>query len=242
MGRKFQQLVVEGYDPSLYKQAYKKAVQAAKHPLSRGEQLAVKQYVRGMYQADMKRMLKAVNHGAVDVRDDRTITSLMRFSSPSLFTDGVYPDGERVGATAMSMWKAYWRDAFTHYLEVGSPRDGELIPVKPAVAPPMPVDGPQLTDKQWNHVLYGSIIRDGSDFDYSGGHMFGYGWVAGRPQFPKNWNEDRIENELIATLQAEPSLVKKNGDSIYVRHIDNLNLVAVVNAKNKILSFYPEEW
>ena len=141
----------------------------------------------------------------------------------------------------MSVWKAYRSDAFAHYLEVGSPRDGKLIPVKPAVAPPMPVDGPQLSDKQWNHILYDSIVRSGSDFDYGGGHMFGYGWVADRPQFPKKWNEDRIENELIVTLQTDPSLVKKNGDSIYVRHVDNLNLIAIVNSKNKILSFYPEK-
>ncbi|GGI12832.1 hypothetical protein GCM10007377_02930 [Galliscardovia ingluviei] len=73
----------------------------------------------------------------------------------------------------MSKWKAYRRDVFAYYLDAGSPRDGKLISVKPTVAPPMPVDGPQLSDKQWNHILYGSIVRSGSDFDYSGGHCLG---------------------------------------------------------------------
>lgn len=222
-GRKFQQLVVEGYDPSLYKQAYKKAVQAAKRPLSRGEQLAVKEYVRGEYQADMKRTLKVVNHGVVDVRDERAITSLLRLSSPNLFTDGVYPDGDRVGATAMSMRKAYRRDAFAHYLEVGSPRDGKLVPVKPAVAPPMPVDGTQLTDKQWNHILYGNA-KLGKDpetgrkvLTFEGGHLYGYGWIADRPQFPIHWDSDRIEKELVDVITNGHQRKALSGNTFYTK-------------------------
>ena len=39
---------------------------------------------------DMKRTLKAVNSGTANLSDERTLTSLLRLSSPNLFTDGVY--------------------------------------------------------------------------------------------------------------------------------------------------------
>lgn len=241
MGFNVKQLVIQGYDPSLYKQAYERAVEAAKHPLPREQQKAVKMYVRDADRSAMKHTLEAVNNGTVDLSDEHTITSLMRYSSPNLFTDGVYPDNTQVGAMSMSKWKEYRRNAFAHYLEVGSPRDGKLIPVKPVVAPPMPVDGPQLSDKQWNHILYGSVERVNGVLKYSGGHMFGYGWVSSRPQFPKNWDESRIESELIATLQSGRVQVKDNGDKIYTRYIGDFGIIVSVNSKNKILSFYPEK-
>ena len=243
-GRKYEQLVIQGYDPSLYKQAYEKAVEASKQPLSKDAQLAVKQYVRGEYQQDMKRTLKAVNKGTADLSDERTLTSLMRYSSPNLFTDGVYPDGERMSTTAMSMWKAYRRDAFAHFLEVGSPRDGKLIPVKPAVAPPMPVDGPQLTDKQWNHILYGNTkwIKNPKTsrktITYAGGHLYGYGWVNKSSQFPSTWTEENIYEALVEVIETGEKYVIPNGQTCYTATIKDVKLVAYVS-KNKINSFYP---
>ena len=246
-GRKFQQLVVEGYDPSLYKQAYEKAVEASKNPLPKEQQKAVKRYVRGEHQAAMKRTLDAVNNGTVDLSDEHTITSLMRFSSPNLFTDGVYPDNTQVGAMSMGKWKEYRRNAFAHYLEVGSPRDGKLIPVKPVVAPPMPVDGPQLTDKQWNHILYGDTrwtkdIETGRKIlTYEGGHLYGYGWVANRPQFPESWDSDTIEAALVKALKTGSMVESPTGMTFYQKSIDGIMVEVAVNSKNDIVSFYPRE-
>lgn len=246
-GRKYEQLVIQGYDPSLYKQAYERAVEAAKHPLPREQQKAVKRYVRGEHQAAMKRTLDAVNNGTVDLSDEHTITSLMRFSSPNLFTDGVYPDNTQVGAMSMGKWKEYRRNAFAHYLEVGSPRDGKLIPVKPVVAPPMPVDGPQLTDKQWNHILYGDTrwtkdIETGRKIlTYEGGHLYGYGWVANRPQFPESWDSDTIEAALVKALKTGSMVESPTGMTFYQKSIDGIMVEVAVNSKNDIVSFYPRE-
>lgn len=244
-GRKYEQLVIQGYDPSLYKQAYERAVEAAKHPLPREQQKAVKMYVRDADRSAMKHTLEAVNNGTVDLSDEHTITSLMRYSSPNLFTDGVYPDNTQVGAMSMSKWKAYRRDAFAHYIEVGSPRDGKLIPVKPAVAPPMPVDGPQLSDKQWNHILYGNAkwIKDPETsrktITYAGGHLYGYGWLNGGTTFPQDWDEEEIYEALLQTIEHNETYSLPHGVTRYSATIDGIHLVAYTD-KGNITSFYPK--
>lgn len=246
MGFNVKQLVIQGYDPSLYKQAYERAVEAAKHPLPREQQKAVKMYVRDADRSAMKHTLDAVNNGTVDLSDEHTITSLMRYSSPNLFTDGVYPDNTQVGAMSMSKWKEYRRRAFAHYLEVGSPRDGKLIPVNPVVAPPMPVDGPQLSDKQWNHILYGSAewkkdrVTSRKFLNYGGGHMHGYGWVHNGSTFPESWDEEKIYGTLLELIETgETTPFGKTGTK-YSATIDGMHLVAYTD-KGNITSFYPEE-
>lgn len=68
-----------------------------------------------------------------------------------------------------------------------------LVPRNPAQAPAnWPADLPILRAKEWNHALYGD--------NNGGGHLAGYGWVHGKPEFPPHadpaWVQAAAEHVL----------------------------------------------
>ena len=100
-------------------------------------------------------------------------------------------------------------------------------------------DPAPLTAKSWNHILYGC--------DDDGGHMHGYGWIHGKPEFPDDWDERKILDACIETMKAKaPAIAARPGgreDADLV--VDGKPIrVAITGSTNKrqgthITSFFP---
>ena len=65
-------------------------------------------------------------------------------------------------------------------------------------------DPAPLIAKSWNRILYG--------YDDDGGHMHGYGWIHGKPEFPDDWDERKILDACIETMKAKaPAIAARPG-------------------------------
>ena len=66
--------------------------------------------------------------------------------------------------------------------------------------------------------------------------MYGYGWIADRPEFPEDWDLEHI-------LQVSKEVCKQ-ADSFHVAQemtVDGCDMVVVFGKKGRIASIYPKE-
>lgn len=187
---------------------------------------------------------------ADDTEQSRILT-VMRRQHPSEYTDGEYgysPDRKKrskqsVGDLNLATWADYRASLAERFISANNP-DWKLPPEHPTEVPRWWLDDPdlpELTVNHLNHLLYGSgdKPRKGEDarkWQYSGGHMSGYGWVADRPEFPEDWDEQRI-------LQAAKEVCKQS-DSFHIAQemtVDGCDMVVVFGKKGRVASIYPKE-
>ncbi len=172
-----------------------------------------------------------------DADEQSRILTVMRRQHPSEYTDGEYgysPDRKKrskqsVGDLNLATWDDYRASLAERFIAANNP-DWKLPPEHPTEVPRWWLDDPdlpELTVNHLNHLLYGSGDKphkgeDARKWQYSGGHMAGYGWVADRPEFPEDWDEQRI-------LQAAKEVCKQS-DSFHIAQemtVDACDMVVV---------------
>ena len=187
---------------------------------------------------------------ATDTEQSRILT-VMRRQHPSEYTDGEHgysPNNrgrgkQSVGDLNLATWNDYRSSLAERFIAANDP-EWKMPPEQPAEVPQWwrdDPDLPELTVKQLNHLLYGSGEKpskgeDARKWQYGGGHMAGYGWIAGRPEFPEDWDEQRI-------LQAAKEVCKQS-DSFHIAQemtVDGCDMVVVFGKKGRVASIYPRE-
>lgn len=182
---------------------------------------------------------------------ENEILEVMRRQHPSEYTDGVHgysPDRkdrskQSVGDLNLATWADYRASLAERFIAANDP-EWKLPPEQPTEVPQWWRDDhdlPELSVNHLSHLLYGSGEKphkgeDARKWQYSGGHMAGYGWIADRPEFPEDWNEQRI-------LQAAKEVCKQS-DSFHVVQdmtVDGCDIVVVFGKKGRIASIYPKE-
>ncbi len=139
-------------------------------------------------------------------------------------------------------WADYRASLAERFIAANDP-EWKLPPEQPAEVPRWwrdDPDLPELTVNHLNHLLYGSGKRRDTGkrgsphWTYSGGHMHGYGWIADRPEFPADWDEQRI-------LKAAKEACKHGELRARTKIItfDNYAIIAAFNGKGRLLSIYP---
>lgn len=181
---------------------------------------------------------------------ENEILEVMRRQHPSEYTDGVHgysPDRkdrskQSVGDLNLATWADYRASLAERFIAANNP-DWKLPPEQPTEVPRWwrdDPDLPELTVNHLNHLLYGSGKRRNTGkrgsphWTYSGGHMHGYGWIADRPEFPDDWDEQRI-------LKAAKEACKHGELRARTKIItfDNYAIIAAFNGKGRLLSIYP---
>ncbi len=181
---------------------------------------------------------------------ENEILEVMRRQHPSEYTDGVHgysPDRKgrskrSVGDLNLATWADYRASLAERFIAANDP-EWKLPPEQPAEVPRWwrdDPDLPELTVNHLNHLLYGSGKRRDTGkrgsphWTYSGGHMHGYGWIADRPEFPADWDEQRI-------LKAAKEACKHGELRARTKIItfDNYAIIAAFNGKGRLLSIYP---
>lgn len=99
---------------------------------------------------------------------------------------GAKPVGD--GTVKLETWDTYVNkliDRYNRTPEIAAV-GGKIPPVDPpTVGRGWPKRLPRFDDKAFAHALYGD--RRGA-----GGHLSGYGWINGRPEFPADWGPDDV--------------------------------------------------
>ena len=181
---------------------------------------------------------------------ENEILEVMRRQHPSEYTDGVHgysPDRkdrskQSVGDLNLATWADYRASLAERFIAANNP-DWKLPPEQPTEVPRWwrdDPDLPELTVNHLNHLLYGSGKRRNTGkrgsphWTYSGGHMHGYGWIADRPEFTDDWDEQRI-------LKAAKEACKHGELRARTKIItfDNYAIIAAFNGKGRLLSIYP---
>lgn len=153
---------------------------------------------------------------------------------------GLLPKGtSHDGTLQRSTYESYRRGIATRLGSVPvADREGRSVPPPGHAEPPewWPDDLPLLRAKEWNHALYGEQRAD-----YTGGHAAGFGWIAGRPEFPASWDAERIARATEAVLRnttwsSLTSTVEDIVDGVLVR-------VSLASRRGsiRITSIYPVE-
>lgn len=151
--------------------------------------------------ASFGRYLAARDSLDSDAPTGAEVAGRMRELFADEYTDGLAPPKRSfVGDKTidMNVWarrrKELARKAKQGYY--GNAAAARLIPPETPVTAPRdwPADLPELTDKTWNHVLFG--------VDGRGGHLPGYGWINNGTQFPAGWSANDIKNAAVAVLRS----------------------------------------
>jgi len=128
-------------------------------------------------------------------------------------------------------------------------------------------DGIQLRTKEWNHILYGDVSRNGRqewrdhhlvqnpsrsstadtgyngkpDMMYRGGHMWGHNWMSGGDTFPQDWGPDQIQHAIADVIKNGKYTEGKTGRASYIGAVDRISIRVDVTAgeNGRILSAYP---
>ncbi|WP_455676484.1 VG15 protein [Pseudoscardovia suis] len=174
--------IVSGYDP----EAMLARVQAAERRLDEG--------IDGGWAAAGSR--------------ESQVAEVMRRLDPDEYTDGVHDadwvtgghSRASVGDVNLGAWHDYRASLAERYITLND-QHAKMPPERPAKAPKLTDnDGKQLdvqlTEKAWNHLLYGSRNQVNAGEHYSGGHMAGYGWIHDGTEFPQSMNESDIAEAL----------------------------------------------
>ena len=145
------------------------------------------------------------------------------------------------GDDPLATWADYRASLAERFIAANDP-EWKLPPEQPAEVPQWWRDDPNLPElsvNHLNHLLYGSGEKphkgeDARKWRYSGGHMHGYGWIADRPEFPDDWDEQRI-------LKAAKEACKHGELRARTKIItfDNYAIIAAFNGKGRLLSIYP---
>lgn len=97
-----------------------------------------------------------------------------------------------------AQWEAFRDRADKRYDELAVDKWAEAKPLpRRFVEVPIPWDEsiPELSTRQWNHILYG--------YSNGGGHLYGYGWVSGGTEFEKGFSPVDIATSLKSILQTK---------------------------------------
>lgn len=129
-----------------------------------------------------------------DPNDLSAIAAEARKLFPAAYTDGHKPPkkprASRDGTLTGAKWNNYRQELAARIEADGVAR--KLPPKKIPEAPQdWPEDLPVLTSKAWAHILYGN---GSAKRGFRGGHLHGYGWVAGGSEFPADWTPEDIRD------------------------------------------------
>ena len=213
------------------------------------EDALLDQYNQAVKAVDKDRPAYLDNLHAKDRENE--ILEVMRRQHPNEYTDGVHgysPDRkdrskQSVGDLNLATWADYRASLAERFIAANDP-EWKLPPEQPAEVPQWWRDDPNLPElsvNHLNHLLYGSGEKphkgeDARKWRYSGGHMYGYGWIADRPEFPEDWDLEHI-------LQVSKEVCKQ-ADSFHVAQemtVDGCDIVVVFGKKGRIASIYPKE-
>lgn len=179
----------------------------------------------------------------------KEILERMRQQHPERYTDGKWPKlptgRSKDGTLMLAKYEQYRRELKKLRYALGKDGDPRFLipPPQPAEAPKnWPTDLPILSDQSWNHILYGDVDEkpETSELRFRGGHKSGYGWASGGTEFPPEWEEQKIQDALIAGLR--DTNLKPGTNPCYSTY-QGQQLVAYVslrtNSTSKILTFHP---
>ncbi|RSX47846.1 hypothetical protein D2E22_1133 [Bifidobacterium castoris] len=117
----------------------------------------------------------------------RTVLKALRRIDPESVTDGVFPDDNKMSKDNSLSYRK-WHEHVNGVKERKRKDRTRLfqqysvckIPPLTPLEPPVWDDDTliRFTAKTWNHSLFG--------YDAGGGHLFGYGWIYGKPEFPED--------------------------------------------------------
>ncbi len=136
-----------------------------------------------------------------DPNDLKAIAAKARSLHPEAYTDGHKPEkkarASRDGTLSEKKWTNY-RQELAARIEA----DGVARKLPPKEIPEAPQDWPEdlpiLTSKAWAHILYGN---GSAKHGFRGGHLPGYGWVAGGSEFPTDWTPRDVQDAAESLLQ-----------------------------------------
>lgn len=151
--------------------------------------------------------------------------------------DGTLSDNAYRAARAKALGETSWADL--DRIRHGEMKMPPMLPVDPVGwdVESLPA---VMRAKEWNHILYG--------YNSGGGHMYGYGWIHGRTEFPAGWDERTILRacaqavqlpEVTASIENPKELSKDTTISV-----DGVSLLVRVSWSGKvgnrhITSFFP---
>lgn len=212
------------------------------------EDALLDQYNQAVKAVDKDRPAYLDNLHAKDRENE--ILEVMRRQHPNEYTDGVHgysPDRkdrskQSVGDLNLATWNDYRSSLAERFIAANDP-EWKLPPEQPTEVPQWWRDDPDLPELSVNHLshlLYGSGEKpskgeDARKWQYSGGHMAGYGWIADRPEFPEDWDEQRI-------LQAAKEVCEHGETGLRTKWmtISGCDIIVAFGGKRKgIVSIYP---
>ncbi|EFA23677.1 EndoU domain-containing protein [Bifidobacterium gallicum] len=214
--------VIAGYDPDAMRDQYQHAVDA----------------VEG--KADPPAW--AAKLDAFSQRD--RILEAMRRLKPDEYTDGVHgythdkatKSKASVGDLNLATWQDYRASLAERFIAANN-LEWKMPPEQPAPVPDVWIKGlPSLTPKHWAHILYGDRQRDRKTkkYEYGGGHLSGYGWIAGKPMFPSRCNPEGVALIIRKVIET--------GDKVgmaILGSVDGVEYCVRLGPKGNIITAFP---
>ena len=200
-----------------------------------------------------------------------SILTAMRKTDPDQYTDGVWsklPSTlEETGGLNLKNWEKYRRDLAFRLPPNTDGTRFKLPPQEPATPHGWDdPDGIQLRTKEWNHILYGDVSRNGRqewrdhhrvqnpprsstagtgyngkpDMMYRGGHMWGHNWMSGGDTFPQDWGPDQIQHAIADVIKTGFAYPPRPGERSITGTSQGVTLVVRVRTTtNEIVTAYP---
>lgn len=174
----------------------------------------------------------------------------MRRQNPDEYTDGEHGwvDGkchrlkDVTGDLNEATWQDYRASLAERFIAANNPL-WKMPPERPASVPrEWRTSNPPLTEHAWNHILYGDRKRDkNKEWEYEGGYLSGYGWIADRTEFPTEWDPETILSIVKETLQDGTKVEPTEFRSMAISHKDGLKIKVVYTKKKGVISMYVDE-